>query len=423
MSDDDSPNPAVAASNGGSNITSAAILLPPSVLVEPVASIVAPFIFAIVFFVGLVGNSLQLLTVVANRAVRRSPPNVLIACLGAADLVLLLVCVPFAATVYTLPRWPFGRVVCKLTASVQTLSVAVSVLTLTALSGDRYVAIVHPLTALRSSSLRRTLIVVTAVWMLSVAVAVPDFLAADVRPPQPCDVDPAMAATLSACNGTSPPAVVTYCDAHPPDWGSWYPQFRATLLLVFLFIVPLSAIAAFYCGVARVLMRENGGPVRNAERPPAPRPLGPPPNGRGTQQLSLGIAAMLERQEKDRKRVAKVVLSFVVVFIVCWLPRHAYLMCFYWMDFYFDVYWHAFKIIGFSLTFVYSCINPLALYLFSDEFRRYFDHYLFGCCCESKRLRKRRDTTTAITYDTNRKRASASIGSTPNNLSMENLAR
>jgi len=87
-----------------------------------------------------------------------------------------------------------------------------------------------------------------------------------------------------------------------------------------------------------------------------------------------------------------------------------------------------FQIVGFCLTFIYSCVNPLALYMFSDEFRRYFDHYLFGRCCPSRRLRlQRRDgPSTMFTLDTYRggaTRASrGSIGSsvTPN-YSVENL--
>jgi len=270
------------------NLTAAVLQAP--LLVEPISAIVAPIVFAIVFLFGIIGNSLQLLTVVGNRSLRHSPPNVLIACLGAADLALLLVCVPFVSIVYTLPRWPFGRTVCKLSQSVQTLSVAVSVLTLTALSCDRYIAIVHPLTALRSKSLRRTLSVVGLIWIVSVAVAVPDFLASEVYAMGPCG--------MSACsNATSDDAVVAYCDAHPPAWGMWYAPFRATMRMILLFLLPLMAIAAFYCGVACTLL--------HSEAPREDRKIYTGPGAKNVVQ-SPGIAAMFEHQEKERKRVAKV---------------------------------------------------------------------------------------------------------------------
>jgi hypothetical protein len=81
-----------------------------------------------------------------------------------------------------------------------------------------------------------------------------------------------------------------------------------------------------------------------------------------------------------RKKVARLVLSFVVVFIVCWLPRHVW---YFWYRFDpapYDMFWHVFKIVAFCLSYVNSCVNPLALYFLSRQFRRYYDRYLFCCC-------------------------------------------
>jgi len=81
-----------------------------------------------------------------------------------------------------------------------------------------------------------------------------------------------------------------------------------------------------------------------------------------------------------RKKVARVVLSFVVVFIVCWLPRHIW---YFWFNFdpaEYNMFWHVFKIVAYCLSFVNSCVNPLALYFLSRQFRRYYDQYLFCWC-------------------------------------------
>lgn len=45
-----------------------------------------------------------------------------------------------------------------------------------------------------------------------------------------------------------------------------------------------------------------------------------------------------------------------------------------------NMFWHVFKILAFCLSFVNSCVNPLALYFISRQFRRYYDRYLFCCC-------------------------------------------
>ena len=92
-----------------------------------------------------------------------------------------------------------------------------------------------------------------------------------------------------------------------------------------------------------------------------------------------------------RKKVAKVVLSFVIVFMICWLPRHTYILWFHYDPGLYNMFWHVFKIIGFCLSFINSCINPLALYFLSKQFRRYYNRYLF-CCCQSQKTNKKPST-------------------------------
>jgi len=79
-------------------------------------------------------------------------------------------------------------------------------------------------------------------------------------------------------------------------------------------------------------------------------------------------------------KVANIVLIFVVIFVVCWAPRHTYLLSWHYFDICYNAYWHVFKAAGLCLTFVYSAINPFALYVISDQFRKYFEHYLCGRC-------------------------------------------
>jgi len=79
-------------------------------------------------------------------------------------------------------------------------------------------------------------------------------------------------------------------------------------------------------------------------------------------------------------KVAKIVVIFVAIFAVCWLPRHAYLLHWHFSRPSFNVYLHAFKAVAFCLMFIYSAINPFALYVINEQFRRYFDHYLCGRC-------------------------------------------
>jgi len=71
--------------------------------------------------------------------------------LALADLLVILVCVPVATIVYTQESWPFDRNMCRISEFFKDISIGVSVFTLTALSGERYCAIVNPLRKLQVS--------------------------------------------------------------------------------------------------------------------------------------------------------------------------------------------------------------------------------------------------------------------------------
>lgn len=71
--------------------------------------------------------------------------------LALADLLVIVMCVPFTSIYYTVEYWPWGAAVCKLSETSKDISIGVSVFTLTALSAERYCAIVNPLRRLQVS--------------------------------------------------------------------------------------------------------------------------------------------------------------------------------------------------------------------------------------------------------------------------------
>lgn len=75
--------------------------------------------------------------------------------LALADLLVIIICVPLASMVYTLESWPWGSALCRITECAKDISIGVSVFTLTALSAERYCAIVNPL---RKLQVKRTII-------------------------------------------------------------------------------------------------------------------------------------------------------------------------------------------------------------------------------------------------------------------------
>jgi hypothetical protein len=76
------------------------------------AKFIIPVIFALIFLCGVVGNGLLIAIVLRNKEMRNTP-NILILSLALGDLVLITISVPFTAPIYTLPSWPFGLTICK----------------------------------------------------------------------------------------------------------------------------------------------------------------------------------------------------------------------------------------------------------------------------------------------------------------------
>lgn len=309
-------------------------------LEDDVVRVVVPVAFAIIFFVGLIGNGTLVYIVFKNKSMH-TKPNVLIVSLAIGDFLLILVSVPFTTTYYVLREWYLGTVVCKLDEFMQTVSLGISVFTLVALSADRFLAIVYPFTAYCSVTKTRVRAVALSIWIVAILLGLMDLVGSDVRP---------------CCS-----LPIKVCNPYPEEWGDGYKEFRKLFRFLFYFMIPVIIITTLYSLIACVLLRKpyTGNQV-NA----------------GKDSISTAVFQRIE----SRKRVAKVVLLFVVIFVVCWLPRHVFIVWTFYVEPHYNEAWHVFKTVGFCLCFIYSSVNPFILYFLNEEFRQYFRSYLFGCC-------------------------------------------
>lgn len=314
-----------------------------------------PILFAIIFFVGVIGNGTLVVIFIKHRTMR-NVPNTYILSLALGDLLVILSCVPFTSTIYTFPSWPYGEFVCKLSETTKDISIGVSVFTLTALSADRFFAIVDPIRKQFSSlggrgTTKVTIMIATAIWGLAVMFSLPAAFGAYVRHVSP------------------PNSSLVICYPFPEEYGVEYAQFIILARFLVYYFIPLSIIGFFYIMMARHLILSTRNMPGEMQPPQA-------------------------RQIKARKKVAKTVLAFVIIFALCFFPQHTF---FLWFYFYpdaqenFNAFWHYFRILGFCLAFMNSCINPIALYCVSGTFRKHFDRYLF-CCWRSTASRRGRSS-------------------------------
>lgn len=145
--------------------------------------VIVPVVFGLIFVVGMLGNSVVM--VVTGKVSyggrdgggggRRSasPTNIFILNLSVADLLFLLFCVPFHATIYSLPEWVFGAFLCRFGHYFSTVSMLVSSFTLVAMSVDRYIAVVLSGRSPCARSRRCALVGVCGIWTLCLMCSLP----------------------------------------------------------------------------------------------------------------------------------------------------------------------------------------------------------------------------------------------------------
>ncbi|VEN36593.1 unnamed protein product [Callosobruchus maculatus] len=283
---------------------------------------IVPILFFIIFVVGVLGNGTLVIIFLRHRAMR-NVPNTYIFSLALADLLVILTCVPFTSIIYTLESWPWGVIICKINESVKDISIGVSVFTLTALSAERYCAIVNPLRRLQTKPL--TVISAGMIWILATGFALPDAICSGLYYAQIGD------------NKT-----IAYCSPWPNITNvETYMKYAIVLKSLIYYFIPLGIIAFFYVLMA-IRLHQSANEM--------------PGEIRGVQ-----------------------------IFFICFLPHHVFML---WFHLYpdskeeYNDWWHALKIIGFCLSFLNSCVNPVALYCVSGVFRGHFNRYL---CCKDPR--------------------------------------
>ncbi|XP_051935447.1 5-hydroxytryptamine receptor 7-like [Hippocampus zosterae] len=119
------------------------------------------------------GNLLVVVSVCAVKKLRQ-PANYLIVSLAAADLSVAVAVMPFVSvTDLTGGRWRFGRWFCNVFVAMDVMCCTASILTLCAISIDRYLGITKPLTYPMRQDGRCMAKMIAWVWLLSASITLP----------------------------------------------------------------------------------------------------------------------------------------------------------------------------------------------------------------------------------------------------------
>nr|XP_022319144.1 allatostatin-A receptor-like [Crassostrea virginica] len=130
------------------------------------------FFYVVIGLLGIAGNVLVIVAILAFPRMK-SITNVFLLSLASADLLLVLICVPIKLTAFFSYTWRLGSFLCTFVAYIQNVSMICSVMTLTVMSIERFVAILYPLQARSFCTMKHAKFVTIFIWIGSFFVASP----------------------------------------------------------------------------------------------------------------------------------------------------------------------------------------------------------------------------------------------------------
>ena len=123
-----------------------------------------------IVFISSVGNGLTLFVIIRSRALH-DVTGIFLANLAVADLLQSILGMPLIATSAFHNKWIFGDILCTLSGITNSLFCIASMLTLSAISLDRWLAIVYPLHHHTVLTISRAKCIIIYVWLQALLVA------------------------------------------------------------------------------------------------------------------------------------------------------------------------------------------------------------------------------------------------------------
>ncbi|KAI5626420.1 galanin receptor type 1, partial [Silurus asotus] len=332
-----------------------------------VDNVVALLAFALIFALGVLGNSVVIAVLARRRpGAPRGTTNIFILNLSVADLSYLLFCVPFQATVYVLPTWVLGAFLCKFTHYFFTVSMLVSIFTLSAMSVDRYVAIVHSRRCSGVRVARHAVRAIAVIWALSLAMAAP---------------------VAHHQNIIRREENATYC------WELW-PSARdrkiyVVCTFVFGYLLPLLLICFCYASVLNHLHKKLKNMSKKSEASKKKVSVSilfsrvtiwstSQAHSKGRSLFPIEQNQSVYQERYTSNTVAQTVLVVVVVFCLSWLPHHIVHLWVEFGSFPLNQASFMFRVIAHCLAYSNSSVNPIIYAFLSENFRKAYKQ-VFKC--------------------------------------------
>ncbi|XP_061527804.1 melanopsin-A-like isoform X1 [Phycodurus eques] len=239
--------------------------------------VVAVFVL-VIGTLGVAGNALVMFAFYSNKKLR-SLPNYFIMNLAVSDFLMAFTQSPIFFINCLYKEWVFGEMGCKMYAFCGALFGIASMISLLAISIDRYLVITKPLQAIHWSSKRRTTLAIVSVWLYSLAWSL---------------------APLVGWSSYIPEGLMTSCTW---DYVTYTAANRSytMMLCCFVFFIPLLII--FYCYLFMFLAVRKTS--REVER-------------LGTQVRKSTL--IQQKSIRSEWKLAKIAFVVIVVYVLSWSP-------------------------------------------------------------------------------------------------------
>lgn len=138
-------------------------------------SLIIPFtiVYSIIFVTGVIGNVSTCVVIVKNK-VLRSATNYYLFSLACSDMLLLISGLPPEMyRIWSPDTYIFGQIFCVIQGFAAETSAYATVLTITAFTTERYLAICHPFFTQTMSKLSRAIKYICGIWITALVLAVP----------------------------------------------------------------------------------------------------------------------------------------------------------------------------------------------------------------------------------------------------------
>uniref|UniRef100_A0A8C5DK32 Melanin-concentrating hormone receptor 1 n=1 Tax=Gouania willdenowi TaxID=441366 RepID=A0A8C5DK32_GOUWI len=284
------------------------------------SSAILPAIYGIICFLGIVGNSIVMYTIMKRTKchAKQTVPDIFILNLSVIDLLFLLGMPFLIHQLLGNGTWHFGAALCTIITALDSNSQIVSTYILTAMTLDRYLATVHPIRFNYVRTPYVAALVIVLVWVLSLVTIIPVWMYAGLM---------SLPDGLVACALLLPdPVNSTY-------WFTLYQFFLA-------FAIPLVIICLVFFKIL--------------------------------QQMSRSVAPLPPRSLRLRTRkVTRMAVAICLAFFTCWAPYYILQLVHLGVQTPSLAFSYAYNI-AISMGYANSCINPFLYIILSKNFKRQF---------------------------------------------------